>query len=136
MQIIHFPDKKSVDAATKHDDPLLMLVSMDGETVIVSNIDDSMEHHILLKQAGFSENDIDKYYRIVVNKSGASWTFVCPSSYMNIRNRELRLKKYYEHGIDEITKALKLIKYDVPIDIPQRYRRHWDVLKDMGNGKI
>jgi len=51
---------------------------------------------------------------------------------MNIRNRELRLKKYYENGIDEITKALKRIKYYVPIDIPQRYRRHLDVLRDTG----
>jgi len=57
MQIIHYPDKKSVDAAIKHDDPLLMLVSLDGETVIVSNIDDSMEHHILLKKNGLFEND-------------------------------------------------------------------------------
>jgi hypothetical protein len=54
------------------------------------------------------------------------------SSYLKISNREFRLKKYYENGIDEITKALKQMNYDVPIDIPQRYRRHFNALKDNG----
>jgi hypothetical protein len=132
MQIIHFPDQQSVQTSMANDDPLLMLVSFDGERLILSNIDDSLEHHILLKNAGFSENDLNSYFRLIVNKSGASWTYVCPSSYLNIRDRELRLKKYYENGIDEITKALKLIGYDVPIDIPQRYRRHFDALENGG----
>lgn len=48
-----------------------------GKRAIVANIDDVAEHYILLKKAGFSESDIDTYFRIVVNKSGASWTFVC-----------------------------------------------------------
>ncbi len=135
MQIIHYPDKERVDAAIAHDDPLLLLASFDGEKIIVSNIDDSLEHHILLKNVGFSENDLDNYFRIVVNKSGASWTYVCPSSYQNINNREMRLKRYYEDGIDGITKALKAIGYDVPIDIPQRYRRHFDALGNGGVGR-
>lgn len=59
------------------DDPLYILVSFAGERTIVANIDDVAEHYILLKKAGFSESDIDTYFRIVVNKSGASWTFVC-----------------------------------------------------------
>jgi hypothetical protein len=131
-KVIYFPDKDRVDAAIKNDDPLLMLVSFDGKRVIVGNVDDSFEHHILLKQAGFSPNDLDKYFRLVVNKSGASWTYVCPTSYLNIKDRELRLRKYYENGIDGVSRALKMIDYDVPIDIPQRYRRHFDALKDNG----
>ena len=133
MKIIYYPNKRRVNSAIKHDDPLLLLVAFDGELSIVGHIDDTSEHYILLKLAGYNESDIDKYFRIIVNKSGASWTFVCPSSYLNIPNRNRRLTKYYENGIDEISKALKLIGYNVPIDIPTRYRRHFNELRDNGN---
>lgn len=130
MEITWYPDKQQVDAAMRHDDPLLMLISFDGDRMIISNIDDSLEHHILLKQAGFNEGEIDNYFRIVVNRSGASWTYVCPRTYLNIPNRDMRLKKYFENGIDEISRALRRIGYDVPIDIPERYRRHFDALSE------
>jgi hypothetical protein len=130
MHIINSPDKKRINESIKLNDPLLMLISFDGETIIIGNIDDCMEHHILLKKAGFTEGDLEKYFRIIVNKSEASWTYVCPSSYLNIKNREQRLKKYYENGIDKIEAALRSINYDVPINIPQRYRRHFDALKN------
>lgn len=130
MKIINFPNKRRIDKSIKNDDPLLMLISFDGATVIVGNIDDCLEHHILLKKAGLPETDLEKYYRVIANKTEASWTYVCPASYLNIKNREFRLKKYYENGIDEIERALKLLNYNVPIDIPQRYRRHFDALKD------
>jgi hypothetical protein len=134
MRIIHVPDEKRVFESIENDDPLLVLISFNGERMIAGNIDDCLEHHILLKKAGYPETDLENYFRIIVNKSEASWTYVCPSSYLNIKNREFRLKKYYENGIDEITKALKLLNYNVPIDIPQRYRRHFDALKNNGNG--
>lgn len=136
MKIKYYPDKRRVNTAIKHDDPLLMLVAFDGGLSIVGHIDDTSEHYILLKHAGFNESDIDKYFRIIVNKSGASWTFVCPSSYQNISDRNRRLTKYYENGIDEISKALKLIGYNVPIDIPTRYRRHFNELRDNGNNAL
>jgi hypothetical protein len=128
MQLITIPDRDSIEESKKNDDPLIILISFDGERVIVGNIDDCLEHHILLKKAGLLEADIEKYFRIIVNKSGASWTFVCPSTYLGIKNREYRLKKYYENGIDEISKTLKTLGLDVSIDIPQRYRRHFDAL--------
>jgi hypothetical protein len=132
MDILFYPDKQHVDQAMLDDDPLLMLVSYNGERIIVGNVDDTCEHYILLKAAGFPETDIDSYFRIVVNRSEASWTFVCPSSYLNIPDRERRLTKFYENGIDRITIALKAIEYDVQIDIPRRYRRHLDELRDTG----
>ena len=128
MQIVAIPNQKRIDESKRNDDPLLALVSFDDERIIVGNIDDCLEHHILLKMAGLPEADLKKYFRIIVNKSGASWTYVCPGTYLGIKNREFRLKKHYENGIDEITKALKLLDYDVPIDIPQRYRRHFNAL--------
>ena len=36
----------------------------DGETVLMSRLDDSFEHHILLANFGISQNDIDKYFRV------------------------------------------------------------------------
>jgi len=132
MRMIYFPDEDRIAESIENDDPLLLLVAFDGEQTIIGNIDDCLEHHILLKKAGFPEADLEKYFRIVLNKSVASWTYVCPSSYLNIKNREFRLKKYYENGIDEITKALKILDYEVPIDIPERYHRHFNALK--GNG--
>ena len=130
MKIIYAPEEKNVLQAIEHDDPLLVLIAFDGKQMIIGNIDDFLEHHILLKKAGFPEGTLEDYFRIIVNKSEASWTYVCPGSYMNITNREFRLKKYSENGIDQITRALKLLNYDVPIDIPKRYRRHFDALKE------
>jgi hypothetical protein len=133
MKITNYPSKKRINESKKNDDPLLICISFDGTNVIIGNIDDCFEHHILLKKAGFPEKLIEECYRIILNKKEASWTYVCPGNYLNIPNRELRLRKYYENGIDEITRILKILKYDVPIDIPQRYRRHFDALKDNGN---
>ena len=130
MKIIYLPDESCVQQAIRNDDPLLVLVSFDGEKIIVGNIDDFLEHHILLKQAGQPVTALEEYFRIIVNKTEASWTYICPGTYMNITNREFRLKKYFENGSDRISRALKLLNYDVPIDIPKRYRRHFDALKD------
>lgn len=55
MNIIYYPDKESVQSAAEHDEPLLVLISFDGETVIASQIDEAVEHHILLLKTGFSD---------------------------------------------------------------------------------
>jgi len=133
MDLIFYPDKQTIDKAIDADDPLCILVAYTGERAIAANIDDVSEHYILLKKAGFSALEIDNYFRIVVNKAGASWTFVCPGNYKNIPDRTRRITTFYEDGIDEISTALKLLRYDVPIDIPTRYRRHLNELGDLGN---
>jgi hypothetical protein len=86
-----------------------------------------MEHYILLKQVGRPEVDIDKFFRVVVNRSGADWTFVCPATYANIKDRSRRFTKYYNDGTDEISKALAVLRYDVPVNIPKRFRRHFEL---------
>ncbi|MGN0551987.1 MAG: hypothetical protein ACI4I1_01305, partial [Oscillospiraceae bacterium] len=68
MNIIYYPDESNVTGAMKRDEPLLVLISFDGEQVIVSQIDEAVEHHILLRLAGFPDTDIDKYFRLVVNR--------------------------------------------------------------------
>lgn len=135
MEIRYYPDKDTVTKASINDDPIIMVVSHDKKEVILSNIDDAPEHNILLKKTGHSELDIDKYFRIIVNKSGADWTFVCPTAYKGIENREKRIDTFYNDGIDVIGSALKLTGFNVKIDIPKRYTRHLDIYKENGPGK-
>ena len=52
-------------------EPLLVLVSFDGETIIASQIDEAVEHHILLAKAGYKSTDIDRYFRVVVDDEAA-----------------------------------------------------------------
>ncbi|MEG1880173.1 MAG: hypothetical protein RSB38_04865 [Oscillospiraceae bacterium] len=129
-KIILYPDEQTVKSAIEIDDPLLVLVSHDNKSMIVSNIDDAGEHIILLRLAGFRDTEIDKYYRLVVNKSGADWTFVCPPEYGGISDKSRRIQQFYNDGFDIIPHALKEIGYDVPLEIPRRYRRHMDLAWD------
>ena len=130
MNILYYPDQGKVELAAKADDPLLVLISFDGSRLLAAPADDSMEHLILLKQLGFPELDIDKYFRVVVNKSGADWTFVCPQDYKNVADKTRRVERFYNDGFKVISNALKKIGYDVPLEIPRRYQRHVDFLKN------
>lgn len=129
MNIIYFPDKNSVCAAMKQDEPLLVLVSFDGEQLIVSQIDEAVEYNILLRKAGFSDTDIDKYFRLVVDHEGADWTFVCPSTYNNVTRKEKQIESFFKYGMSIIPKALQQLGYDVPIEIPKRYKRNFDMMR-------
>ena len=124
MEIIKYPDEENFFEAVSADEPLLVLIAFDGSRLIASQIDEAVEHHILLKKAGFPDTDIDKYFRIVVDKSGADWTFVCPENYSSITRKDKKIEKFFKDGMRIIPAALKQIGYDVPIEIPKRYRRH------------
>jgi len=100
--------------------------------MLIANIDDAPEHNILLKKLNHSELDVDKYFRVIMNKDGADWTFVCPSDYKNIPNRKKRITAFYNDGIDAINEALKMIGFNIEIYIPKRYSRHLDIYKDNG----
>ena len=131
MEIIYYPDKENFQTAADNDDPLLVLVSFDGNQIIASQIDEAVEHHILLKKAGFKDTDIDKYFRLVVDKDGADWTFVCPESYSTITRKDKKIEEFFKDGMKIIPAALKKIGYDVPIEIAKRYRRHFDVMNNV-----
>ena len=128
MTIIKYPDEREFEKAVNADEPLLVLVSYDGETVIASQIDEAVEHHILLRRVGLPDTDIDKYFRLVVDHEGADWTFVCPSDYSPVTRKEKRIEEYFKDGMRIIPEGLKAIGYDVPINIPKRYRRHFDIM--------
>lgn len=128
MKIIKYPSEKDVNKAVSDKEPLLVLISFDGETVIVSHIDEAVEHHILLMKAGFSDRDTDKYFRIVLDDEGADWTFVCPPDYKNISDKSRRIKAFYKDGFNIISDVLQELGFMVGINIPRRYRRHFDAL--------
>lgn len=128
MEIIKFNDYESVENAVKNDEPMMAVISFDGEKAYVSHLDDGVEHHILLMKVGCSELDIDKFFRIVFDREGADWTFVCPSNYKNIKYRSKRIKEFYKDGIRAISDFLAEFGYFCDIKIPDRYRRHFKAM--------
>lgn len=127
MTITYYPTEGIVKSAMQQDDPLLAVISFDGTTAAIAPIDDAVEHHILINKAGLTTN-IDEVFRIVVNKEGADWTFICPSDYKQITDKRRRIAAFYKDGFALITELLSEIGYFVDVTIPRRYRRHFDEL--------
>ena len=125
--ITYHPDKETVQKAIEVDDPLLVLISHDTSKIIVSNIDDAGEHFILIRLTNHKDSELDNYFRIILNQDGADWTFVCPSNYKSIENRDYRINQFYKDGIKAIAEAVKTLGYNCEINIPKRYRRHMTV---------
>lgn len=130
MQLIQYPDAETVAAAMQADEPMLAAIGFDGQTAVIASVDDAVEHHILLEKAGFRSTDTDRYFRIVFDRSGADWTFVCPPDYKGIPFKDRRIEAFYKDGFAEIAAFLHSIGYLVGIDIPKRYRRHLTMLGD------
>lgn len=130
MEITKYSEFINLEEAMKNNEPLLAVISFDGKKAILSQIDEAVEHHILLDKAGYKSTDIDKFFRIVFDKDGADWTFVCPTSYKNINDKTKRISEFYKDGFAIISNFLSEIKYYPDINIPSRYRRHFDELKD------
>lgn len=128
MNIIKYPSEEEVNRNISANEPLLAVISFDGKTAVMSHIDEAVEHHILLMKAGYKGTDIDSFFRIVFDKEGADWTFVCPPDYKNIQFKDKRIEAFYKDGFTIISDFLHSIGYLVGINIPKRYSRHLDVL--------
>ena len=128
MKIQKYPNGQDFDYAVKADEPIFALISFDGEEVIASQADDALDFRLLLRFVRNSDKDINKYYRLVVDHEGADWTFVCPPDYSSITRREKRLEEFFKDGMRVIPKVLKAMGYDVPVAIPKRYRRHFNIM--------
>lgn len=109
-------------------EPLMAAISYDEKVALVSLLDDAVEHSVLLRKMLGTDEDIDKYYRIIFNQNGADWTFVYPSRYNGISDKEKRIKEFYDEGYKAICRFLKEMNYPEIVEIPKRYRRHLDYL--------
>ena len=128
MEIIRFNDYESVDNAIEKDEPLMAVISFDGSKAYVCHLDDGVEHHILLQKVGYTGTEIDKFFRIIFDKDGADWTFICPPEYKNINYKSKRIKAFYRDGISVISEFLSEMGYLCDIKIPKRYKRHFDTM--------
>lgn len=128
MEMIYYPSEETVKAEIRAGEPILLLVSYDGGEAIVAPLDEAVEHYILLKKVGRKETEIDNYFRLVVDHDGADWTFVCPSNYKQIPDKARRIAQFYKDGFAIIPQALQTLGCLVGIDIPKRYRRHFDIM--------
>lgn len=109
-------------------EPLMALVSIDGQRAYVSLLDDGIEHSVLLRKMVGTEADIEKYYRVIIDSDGADWTFICPPGYKGIPNKEYRIKTFYEDGYRTLCEFMAELGYPQDIVIPKRYQRHLDYL--------
>ena len=123
-QLHYYPSVEVCQRAMSEDEPLLVLISFDLQAVLVGTQDDYVEHHVLLARVGLSSLDIDKYFRIVLDKECASWTCVCPPDYKNIEDKHKRIAAFYKDGFAAIASATQQLGYYVSISIPSRYQRH------------
>ena len=132
MKYTYYPDEKTVKETIKEQEPLLVLISFDGAEAILSPIDASVEHHVLLANVGKDSRDIDKYFRIVLDDSGADWTFICPPDYKGMDDKQRRVAAFYKDGFSVIAHTLESLGFLVGINIPKRYQRHIATLANKG----
>ncbi len=130
MEIIEFNDYASVSTAKEKDEPLMAVISFDGSKAYVCHLDDGVEHSILLMKVGYKGTEIDQFFRIIFDKEGADWTFVCPPGYKGIKYRSKRIKQFYKDGISAISEFLADFGYLCDIKIPRRYSRHLNAMLD------
>ena len=130
MDITKIEGVLTVAEAVKNDDPLCAVIAFDGSMAYVAPADEAFEHHILLQKAGLQGTEIDRFFRIMFNKSGADWTFICPSDYRGIADRRRRISAFYSDGFAVLSRFLAEMGYFVDISIPKRYRRHFNELND------
>lgn len=129
MEIVKYSESEDIDKAMEKDEPFLAVISFDGKRAYMGHIDECVEHHILLAKVELPSADIDKYFRILFDKEGADWTFICPPDYKGITDKTRRIAEFYKDGFTEISDFLSQIGYFIDIKIPKRYRRHFDMMK-------
>lgn len=126
MNIITYSEE-NIDIL-RSDEPKLAAISFDGETAITGLMDETVEHNILLEKTGHDSRDIDKYFRILYDRESADWTFICPPDYRHIADKSKRITAFYNDGFQVIARFLSEIGYYSDINIPRRYRRHFNMI--------
>ena len=79
----------------------MAIIAFDESHALVSLLDDGFEHNILLRKMKGTDENLDKYYRIIFDEDGADWTFVCPNDYEKITDKSKRISLFYKNGLVE-----------------------------------
>lgn len=126
MTVHEYSEHEDLRVALDTGDPMLAVISFDDSEAWYGHIDECLEHHILLAKAGLPSTDIDRFFRIVFDREGADWTFVCPPGYGGIKDKSRRIEAFYRDGFAAISAFLTQTGAAADIRIPARYRRHAD----------
>jgi len=129
MEILKYDGNFPVDEAIKADEPMMAVISVDGKSAVICQVDEGFEHYILLQKVGISGAALDRYFRIIFDSEGADWTFVCPPDYKSISDKTRRVATFYKDGFVIIPQFLTEIGYSCELKIPKRYRRHLESLE-------
>lgn len=119
--MLFFPGREAVEAARREGEPLLLLVSVDGETAVIAPADEAVEHHILLDRAG-KAGLIEGDSGISTGISGRWWMkkgrtgpLSARPGYKGISDKGRRIAAFYRDGFAAISEALGIMRIFVGI---------------------
>lgn len=117
MNMIYVPDKETVTARFGTSEMFILAITYDEETAAIAPIDEAPEHYILLNKAGIGEINLDRCFRVVFDDKAAEWTFVCPSDYAHIADKQKRIAQFYKDGFRTISHVLSDLGYMIDLTI-------------------
>lgn len=115
--MIYVPDKETVTARFGTSEMFILVITYDAETAAIAPIDEAPEHYILLNKAGIGEINLDRCFRVVFDDKAAEWTFVCPSDYAHIADKQKRIAQFYKDGCRTISHVLSNLGYMIDLTI-------------------
>lgn len=115
--MIYVPDKETVTARFGTSEMFILAITYDEETAAIAPIDEAPEHYILLNKAGIGEINLDRCFRVVFDDEAAEWTFVCPSDYAHIADKQKRIAQFYKDGFRTISHVLSDLGYMIDLTI-------------------
>lgn len=115
--MIYVPDKETVTAHFGTSEIFILAITYDEETAAIAPIDEAPEHYILLNKAGVGEINLDRCFRVVFDDKAAEWTFVCPSDYAHIADKQKRIAQFYKDGFRTISHVLSDLGYMIDLTI-------------------
>ena len=134
MNMVYVPDKETVTAHFVTGEMFILAITYDEETAAIAPIDEAPEHYILLNKAGIGEINLDRCFRVIFDDKAAEWTFVCPSDYAHISDRQKRIAQFYKDGFRTIPHVLSDLGY--MIDLTIRRNRVEDSIEMQGSDKL
>ncbi|WMJ21946.1 hypothetical protein RBG61_08030 [Paludicola sp. MB14-C6] len=111
MKIILFPDKQIISTYLQIGCEVELIVSWDGEQVILCP-DNSLEQlELYLKENQLSPINKSYDYFLFISKDYAQWNYHCPKYYSSLSSRMQQHQAYYQDGMSTITKVFSQLHF-------------------------